>query len=86
MVVDENGICIKDATIEVVDGQAVGQRLTQTEPCNAWWVTDLVFKDLTPGVKMTLRASATGYAPQEKTVVPTLGPQAAVIFAPSRVR
>jgi hypothetical protein len=31
---------------------------------------------------MTLRASATGYADEEQTVIPSLGPQAAMLFAP----
>jgi hypothetical protein len=85
MVVEESGICIRDATIQVIAGQAVGQIATQNEECDAWSDGGVIFKDLTPGVEMTLRASASGYAPQEKTVVPTLGPQTAVIFVPSRI-
>jgi len=33
---------------------------------------------------MTLRASSAGYVDQEVTVVPTLGPQQAVLIVPSR--
>jgi uncharacterized protein (DUF39 family) len=85
MVVEDSGICIDDAAIQVIAGQAVGQIGTQREKCDAWsYSGGVIFRDLTPGVAITLRASASGYAPQEKTVVPTLGPQTAVIFTPSR--
>jgi hypothetical protein len=40
---------------------------------------------VTPDVEMTLRASASGYAAQEKTMVPN-GAQTAVLFVPSRIR
>ena len=85
MVVDETGVCIVDATVQVVRGQGVGQSITQTTPCDAWaYDGGVVFRDLTPGVEMTLRASASGYAAQERTVAPSLGPQMAVLLAPSR--
>jgi hypothetical protein len=87
MVVDNSGVCIVDATVEVVRGQGLGQSLTQTTPCGAWdYGGGVVFKDLTPGVEMTLRASAPGYEAQEKTVVPSLGFQMAVLFTPSRIQ
>ena len=34
---------------------------------------------------MTLKASAAGYAPQEKTVAPHLGGQVAVLLTPARI-
>ena len=77
---DGSGLCILDATVEVVAGQGLGQRATQSEPCDIWWVGGVDFRKLTPGVEMTLRASASGYIPEEKTVIPTTGPQMAVIF------
>jgi hypothetical protein len=87
LVVDENGSCIVGATLEVVRGQGLGQSATQTEPCGAWdYGAEVVFKGLTPGVEMTLRASAAGFAQQEKNVVPSLGPQQAVLFTPARIR
>jgi hypothetical protein len=87
MVVDETGVCIVGATVQVVSGQGLGQTITQTTPCDAWaYDGGVVFRDLTPGAEMTLRASAPGYATQEKTVVPSLGPQMAVLFAPSRIQ
>lgn len=87
MVVDETGLCIAGATVEVVRGQGAGQRITQTTPCDAWaFDGGVVLTNLTPGVEMTLRASASGFAAQEKSVVPALGPQMAVLFAPSRIQ
>jgi hypothetical protein len=70
-----------------VRGQGLGQSVTQTTPCDAWgYEGGVIFRDLTPGVEMTLRASASGYAALEKTVVPSSGPQMAVLFAPSRIQ
>jgi len=85
MVVDETGVCIVGATASVVHGQGLGQSVEQATPCDAWaYDGGFVFKDLTPGVEMTLRVSAPGFIVQERTVVPSLGPQTAVLFAPSR--
>ena len=82
MVVAErgSGFCILDATVEVVAGEELGQIAKQTEPCDIWWVGGVEIKNLTAGVEITLRASAAGYVPEEKTVIPTMGPQMAVIF------
>jgi hypothetical protein len=80
VVADASGICIVGATVEVVAGQAVGRRATQTEPCDVWSDSVVSFSHLRPGVAMTLRASASGYLPQEKVVVPADGPQSAVEF------
>ena len=86
MVVDHGGACIVDATLEVVRGQGpVGQSFTQQTPCGAWdYDGGVVFKNLTPGVEMTLRAWAPGYVAQEKTLIPSLGPQMAVLLTPSK--
>jgi hypothetical protein len=87
MVVDEAGVCIVGATVQVVRGQGLGQSITQTRPCDAWaYDGGVVFSDLTPGVEMTLRASAAGYAAQERHVVPSSGAQMAVLFATSRIQ
>jgi len=86
MVVDESGLCIVGATATVVRGQAVGQSITQTTPCNAWaYDGGFDFSGLTPGVEMTLRLSALGYDAKEKTVTPSLGPQMAVVVELSRM-
>jgi hypothetical protein len=87
MVVDEAGVCIVGATVQVVRGQNLGQSITQTTPCDAWaYYGGVDFRDLTPGEEMTLRASASGYAAQERTVVPSLGPQMAVLFVMARIQ
>jgi hypothetical protein len=87
MVVDGSGVCIVGATVQVVSGQGLGQSMRQTTPCDAWsYDGGVMFRDLTPGVEMTLRASASGYDAQEKTVAPSLGGQMAVLFTPSRIR
>ena len=72
MVLGETGACIPDATIEVVRGQAVGRRLTQETPCGYWdYGGGFVLNDLTADVELTIRASASGYVTQEKTVLPS---------------
>ena len=86
MVVDETGVCIVGATVQVVRGRELGQSITQTTPCDAWaYDGGVVFRDLDPGVELTLRASASGYVAQERTLVPS-GWQSAILFTPSRVR
>ena len=70
-VVDSSGVCIVGATVRVVSGQAAGKTQQQTI-CDAWsYGDDIEFKDLTPGVAMTIRASAPGYATKDTTVVPS---------------
>ena len=87
MVVDETGVCIAGATLQVVRGQAVGQPITQATPCDAWaYDGGVMFRNLTPGVEMTLRASAPGYSAQEKTIIPSLGGQLATLFTPARIQ
>jgi hypothetical protein len=87
MVVHDHGGCIDGATVTVVRGQSLGQSITQTTPCDAWaYDGGFVFNNLTPGVEMTLRTSAVGFAPVEKTVVPSLGPQTALILVPAPIK
>ena len=45
----------------------------------------VVFMELTPNVDVTLRASAPGYRPQERTVIPSPGSPTAILFVPSRL-
>lgn len=90
VVVDaETGDCIVGATVQVVRGQRFGESVTQTKPCVNSWDYEIdsafVFKDLAPGVEMTLRASASGYTPHEKTVIPAAGGPT-VVFTPSRIK
>jgi uncharacterized protein (DUF39 family) len=87
MVIDETGVCIVGATVQVVRGQGLGQNITQSTPCAAWdYDGGFVFRDLAPGVEMTLRASAPGYTAEEKTVVPALGSQTAILVTPVRTK
>jgi hypothetical protein len=68
MVVEQSGACVESAMVEVVRGQAQGQRMMQETPCDVWaYGGGFVFKDLTPGVEMTVRASAPGWSTEEKT-------------------
>jgi hypothetical protein len=80
MAVDASGICIVGATVEVIGGQRVGTIVTQPGACDAWWFAEIEFAGLTPGVEMTLRASAPGYSSQVVTVIPTSGPQTALVL------
>ena len=87
MVVDEYGGCIVGATVRVVRGQALGQEITQSTTCDVWDPGGVTFSELAPGVEMTLRASATGYTTQEKSVVPfVLGQPLPLVFELSRIR
>jgi hypothetical protein len=80
------GECIQAATVEVVAGQGVGKRVRQADGCTIWDPDySAYFSGLTPGVEMTLRASAEGYAPRELTIVPTLEPKPAVMIGLSRL-
>jgi hypothetical protein len=75
MVVNNSGGCIPNATVEVIGGQALGQRLEQSTPCDVWDVQGgFLFRDVLPNVAMTLRATASGYAAVEETFVPLPGP------------
>jgi hypothetical protein len=82
MAVGASGVCVQDATFEVVGGgQAVGRIAKQIEPCSVWdYDGGVLLTDLIPGVGMILRASAPGFAPVEKTVTPSTGGQTAIIF------
>lgn len=84
MVVNRGGACIPGATIQVVAGQAIGEPVTQETPCDVWGYSGGVeYHNLTAGVAMTLRATAPGYAAEEKTITPSVGAVSAIVFAPS---
>jgi hypothetical protein len=84
-VVDENGVCIEGAIVQVTGGQSVGQSITQTTPCGAYdYGNGFEFNNLTTGVAMTLRASAPGWSTCEYTVTPHGGGQSALILPLSR--
>ena len=80
-VVNEGGACIEGATVQVVAGQGVGQKVTQTTPCDAWaYDGGFAFQNLIPGIAMTLRASAPDWSTCEYSVTPHSGSQMAVIL------
>jgi hypothetical protein len=86
-VVDGSGVCIDGGTVEVVGGQRLGERISQETPCSAWdYSGGFVFRDLTPGVEMVIRASAPGYAPLVKSVTPYSGGQTAFLFVLSEIK
>ena len=82
VVVGDGGACIPGAVVHVVRGQGTGRTLTQPTPCGA---EGFRFDNLTPGVEMTLRASAAGFTPVEQTVVPAADARAAVILSAARL-
>ena len=76
LVMTENGECIADATVHVVQGQRTGETLAQDVPCDVWdsGTGGVRFRDLEAGTPMTLRATAPGYTTEQKTFIPIAGP------------
>ena len=66
-----SGVCIGDATLEIASGPRAGERFTQEEPCDVWWIGGFFVKDLIAGEEVTFRISAPGYAATEMTVTPS---------------
>lgn len=86
-VVDERHACIVGAVVHVVRGQRAGKTVTQSTPCDDWsYEEGFSFTELTPGVAMTIRASASGFHLEEKTIVPKMGEQEFVMFRLSRMK
>lgn len=67
-VVEESGVCIVGAVVEIVKGPNAGQKFVQDEPCTVWDSAGFIFDDLPLGVPMTLRATREGFHPQEREV------------------
>ena len=71
MVINENGGCIDGATIQIVRAEGEGEPIPQRTPCDAWgYDGGLLLTDLTPGVELTLRGAASGYAQREMRFLP----------------
>ena len=86
MVTDDSGICLENATVELRYGLE-SQSVPQVTPCAVWdYDGGALFKDLAPGLDVTVRSSVTGYVPQEKAVKTSLGPQMAVILVPMKTQ
>jgi len=76
MVITETGRCIEGATIQTVLAGGAGDPIPQKTPCSAWDSEGgLLLTALTPGVPLTLRGAAPGYAPREKSFLPDSTPQ-----------
>jgi hypothetical protein len=82
MAVGKSDGCIESATFEVVSGQdALGTVITQQTPCSVWdYEGGVTFKDLTPTIPMTLRASAAGYKTTEQSIRANVRSGQAIIF------
>jgi hypothetical protein len=78
-VLEPSGTCIRGAIVESIAGQAVGQKAVQTGSCDYWSYGGggFTFTDLTPGVLMTLRASAPGFITRE---ISNVGPSQSEII------
>jgi hypothetical protein len=75
--------CPLDAAVEVVDGPKAGFRVVQDHKVcvaegNGW--ISFTIDGLPPETPVTLRASAPGYASQDKVVVPSGVPQRFVLL------
>ena len=72
MVIEQSGVCIAGATVAVVGGPSGLQGQAQETPCDVWGYSGgFAFTGLSPGVPMTLRASAPGYVARDVIVVPS---------------
>jgi hypothetical protein len=71
-VAERSGACIVGATVEVIGGAGIGRRSTQTQACSVWdYEGGFVLNDLNQGAEVTVRASASGWSNEQKTLVPT---------------
>lgn len=69
-VLDESGLCILGASVEIVSGPGAGRKAIQEEVCGAWdHVAGFEFRGLPLGVTVTLRASRDGYEAQQRSLV-----------------
>jgi hypothetical protein len=68
-VLDQSGLCLPGAEVEVVDGPGVGRKSSQPGGCAAWDYVGYEFRDLQLGTTVTLRATTPGYQPQDRELV-----------------
>ena len=72
-VIDESDQCIIGARVVLIDGPRAGAVFVQTV-CGFWDYGENLgysFHDLTIGVPVTVRATATGYMPAERRALPS---------------
>ena len=80
-VVDSTGVCLAGGTVRIVAGQRVGEYSTQNTPCDAWGYDGFAeFRGLVVGSEITVEASAPGFHPERRKMMPTGGPQTAHFF------
>jgi len=68
-----SGICLPDASVEVIIDGTVVQSATQETPCDYWDEGGGALFERLPVRELTLRASAPGYMTREITATPTIG-------------
>ncbi len=85
---DASDYCVTNARIEVVGGQRTGETFTQVTPCDVWDMGGggVYIENLTPGVEMTLRASAPGYITKDFVITPIRPPFMATLLELSPTR
>ena len=67
-----NEECAQNVTIEIVAGPGLGRRVQQKNGCTIYDPDfGARFDNVALGVEFTVRASASGYVPTEKSVIPT---------------
>ena len=80
MAFDEASHCIGDTAIELVSAQTVRDSKRHDANCDPWEGGGVSFFDVTPGEEVVLRASAAGYATQQRTIVVLPDRQQWVLF------
>jgi len=69
-VVDQSGLCITGAVVEIIDGPGTGRTSGQADVCAAWdYGGEYEFDNLPLGATVTLRASAPGYRSKDLQIV-----------------
>ena len=68
-VLEESGVCIRGAMVEIVEGPGIGRKSGQPDNCGPWDYDGFWFNDLPSGATVTLRATASGYQPEDSVVV-----------------
>jgi hypothetical protein len=82
-VLDQSGLCLHGGVVEIVDGPGTGRRSGQPDGCSAWDYVGYEFRDLPLGATVTLRATASGYQPQDREfVVPNGGEPVQFVLTP----
>jgi hypothetical protein len=64
----ESGVCIRGAMVEIVEGPSVGRKSGQPDNCSIWGEEGFWFDGLPVGATVTLRATASGYQPEDSAV------------------